>query len=59
MKRKPKFKVGDEVNLPMRIFRVDGRFNPPRYAVEAIALGWVLSDLVAEEELTKREQKGK
>lgn len=49
-KSKPKFRVGQEVSLPMRIIRMDRR-RPILYTLESVGRGWIMGDDVAEDEI--------
>ena len=51
---KSKFKVGQIVNLPVRIIQRDRRCKPPSYKIQALRVGWVLDDCVWETELDVR-----
>ena len=35
-RRKPVFKVGELVDVPARIVKIDRRYNPERYTVQAL-----------------------
>ena len=61
MKRpKAKFKVGQTVNLSVKILEIDRRHNPPQYMVRAAVNGWIFDDIIFEDELRpldKRERR--
>lgn len=52
-----KFKEGELVNFPVRIFSVDRRFYPPMYRIESpVKDGWLMEDIFEESEFLKRER---
>jgi hypothetical protein len=51
----PKFRVGEVVNLPIKITKVDRRFSPTAYHFQGLFGGWMFSESVIEKELEPRE----
>ena len=50
-RKKPKFKVGEYVNLLVKVLRIDRRRKHKQYTVQGLVAGWVLEDPVEENEL--------
>ena len=50
-RKKPEFKIGELVNLPVRILKVDRRWRPERYMIQSCGAGWILEDMVDSDEL--------
>lgn len=50
-KPEPRFRVGELVNLPVRIVKVDLRYRSERYMVQAHVSEWILEDMVEANEL--------
>lgn len=58
MKNKPKFKVGDEAFLRVRVIKTDRRRSPAMVQIMAVANGWAMSDLIYEDELESLRERG-
>ena len=58
-KPKAKFKVGDVVNLPVKIVKVDRRTTLPTYHVIGMERMWHFSDAMYEDELRPLKERGK
>ncbi len=54
-RKKAKFRVGEIVNLPVRILKVDRRWRPERYMIQSCGAGWILEDMVDPNELRPKE----
>ena len=52
-RKKPEFRVGQTINLPVKVLKVDRRFIPERYIVQAAEGGWVFEGLIKLEELKR------
>ena len=51
VRRKARFRVGELVSLPVRVVKVDRRYNLERYMVQAHVAGWIFEDMVEANEL--------
>jgi hypothetical protein len=50
-KKKAKFRVGQYLNLPVKVLKVDRRWRPERYMIQSCGAGWILEDMVEANEL--------
>ena len=58
-RKKPRFKVGEIVNLSVKIVKVDRRYKPELYTIEGLVAGWVLSDSIEPNELRPLTKRGR
>ncbi len=56
-RKKPTFKVGQILSLPVKVLKVDRRYKPELYTIEGLVAGWVLSDSIEPKELRPLTQK--
>ena len=50
-RKKPEFRVGQYLNLPVKVVKVDRRRKHKQYTVQGLVAGWILEDPVEENEL--------
>ncbi len=49
--KKTKFKVGQYLNLPVKVLKVDRRYNPEQYMIQGLVAGWIFTDPIEPNEL--------
>ena len=58
-RKKPKFKVGQYLNLPVKVLKIDRRYKPEQYMIQGLVAGWIFTDPIEPNELrpfSKRER---
>ena len=51
VRRKARFRVGQYLNLPVKVLKVDRRCNPEQYMVQGLVAGWIFTDPIEPNEL--------
>ena len=51
VRRKARFRMGQHLNLPVKVLKVDRRWRPERYMIQSCGAGWILEDMVDPDEL--------
>ncbi|KKK61438.1 hypothetical protein LCGC14_3014320 [marine sediment metagenome] len=50
-RKQPRFRVGEILSLPVKVLKVDRRYNPEQYMIQGLVAGWIFTDPIEPNEL--------